>query len=198
MKYFLALSLLASTTAWGWDPHPSVPDETIEVGAPRIPGYMFVSEQSHEFKQLSGGGGGGGSPSSEAVNAKGKKKAQKAKAENPSWFSKAFDSASSLVSWDFDSNTGFTMTEAPDGTKSISGNLCLQVAKGSHNTKGCTKTDAVKRPDGKIYIEIKRLIAMEQGRNNWRLVYSTDDTISFLVENVQEVIDAFREIDPSL
>lgn len=205
--FILTLTLAASPSAFGvcttFTCMPDV-DEHHEVTGSRIPGYLFASEQSVQFKQLAGGGGGGGggaAPSAETVNKNGKKKAEKAKAEEAegsNFFSNAFSSALKTLGFDFSLGVKVHHTTKPDGEQTTDVDGCLQVSRASGNKHTCTRTDAVKRPDGKHVIEIKKLISKQDSRGRWRLVYSTDDTMTFLVDNPQEVIDIFRSIDPTL
>ena len=210
--FILALALTGSQSAFGvcttFTCMPEVDNpEHHEVTGSRIPGYMFASEQSVEFKAMAAGGGGGGGPASAAeVNDSGAKKAEKAKAEEKStgsnWFSSAFEGIKSIgrmfSSKSIDSGVEVKATKAPDGSESVTIKACLQYAQGSHNNKGCSETKAIKRTDGKIYIEVHRLLAKQDSRGRWRLVYSTEDTISFLVNDPEEALNVFRAIDPTL
>ncbi len=212
-KAIVAFAFLSSTYAYAALPCDRIqclPDrpEVVGVEGKRLipPGYLYASEQSIEMKNIAGGGvGGGGSASQDEVNESGAKKAEKAKAEESqgdTFFKSAFRGLmrmmSVLTSWSVSATGKGELTEKPNGDIVTKFEGCLEIAKGSANKANCTKIDAVKRADRRYYIEIKKLVAVQDLNKQWRLVYSTNDTISFLVDDPQEAINKFYAIDPTL
>jgi hypothetical protein len=164
---------------------------------------MAPSEQSLEFKQLAGGVGGGAAAAPE-VNESGKKKAEKAKNEESQQGSNFFALIKSIAQKMLQGSSikagakgSFKETTHPDGSVTLEAEGCLEIAKGSHNSTTCTTTEMKQLQDGTHLIEFRKLIARKNIQGRDQLVYSTNDTVRFIVRDEAELVSLLQQVDPS-
>lgn len=222
-KLTLALALSASTAALASGPvrcpaaNPNCPQvpvrgddpEHIKVEAPRIdtvrPGDVLAELEANQDKGPSIVGGG--SASAAEVNNSGKNKAKKAKqasdaGQNGYWRSlvkNVWQDLLKSIEVQGSSRLDVKLRDPQTGTEVLDLHYCRDIALNSENGQNCAKTKVQKLQDGRIAVEVDRLVVKRVGtRNEFQLVYSTDDTMNFIVNNADELLAILREVDPEV
>jgi hypothetical protein len=138
------------------------------------------------------------------VNESGKKKAEKAKNEESQQGSNFFALIKSIAQKMLQGSSikagakgSFKETTHPDGSVTLEAEGCLEFAKGSHDKTTCTTTEVKKLQDGTHLIEFRKLIARKNIQGRDQLVYSTNDTVRFIVRDEAELISLLQQVDPS-
>jgi hypothetical protein len=157
----------------------------------------------HSLAAKAGAAGGGaptGSSNPTEVNESGQKKAEKAKQE----------SESGVSTWWRNSVLGFfTRMKATvtvegkvryvdeNGNERVNIEGCVRTAINTENKNACTKIETFPTQDGKLHMRIHKLIAVKYG-NSYKLVYSTNDSINLIVDDVDEAVNLLAEVDPRI
>jgi hypothetical protein len=138
------------------------------------------------------------------LNDTGKKKVEKAKQDAEAGKSTFWTTpkVAAFLAWartlDITVNPKGKVNIDPNGAVTVEFNTCLKISVNTENKNTCSQMEASPTPDGKIRMEIRNLIAYQPFKNQYKLGYSTNDTIVLIGDSINDIISMIAEVDPRI